>query len=76
MIMLDLVFITLLTVGVLVMFLIFTGIIKSVEQGSEEQAIAFVMKFYKVSREDALLYYWDEVKAYMSLSSKLNGVKE
>ena len=40
------------------------------------EAIAFVMQFYNISREDAINLYWDEVEAYMSLASKLNGVEE
>ena len=36
------------------------------------EAIEFVMKFYNISREDAINLYWDEVEAYMSLISKIN----
>jgi hypothetical protein len=32
-----------------------------------EQAIRFIMDFYQVSWDDAILYYWDEVEAYMKL---------
>ena len=32
-----------------------------------EQAIRFIMEFYKVSWDDAVQYYWDEVEAYIKL---------
>lgn len=32
-----------------------------------EQAIRFIMEFYKVSWDDAVQYYWDEVEAYTKL---------
>ena len=32
-----------------------------------EQAIRFVMDFYQVSWDTAVLYYWDEVESYMKL---------
>ena len=31
------------------------------------EAIEFVMRFYHISREDAVNLYWDEVEAYMEL---------
>lgn len=39
------------------------------------EAIEFVMQFYRVSKDDAVNFYWDEVEAYMALSLKLNGVE-
>jgi hypothetical protein len=36
------------------------------------EAIEFVMKFYNISREDAVNLYWDEIEAYISLSKRLN----
>ena len=38
-----------------------------------EQAILFVMKFYSVSREDAIKYYQDEIEAYMRLVDKFEA---
>jgi len=32
-----------------------------------ETAIRFVMEFYRVSREDAFKYYWDEIESYLRL---------
>lgn len=40
------------------------------------EAIEFVMQFYRISRDDAVNLYWDEVEAYMKLSLKFNGVEE
>jgi len=40
-----------------------------------DRAIEFVMKFYNISREDAVNLYWDEIEAYRSLADKLSGVK-
>lgn len=39
------------------------------------EAVEFVMEFYRVSREDAVNLYWDEIEAYMSLMTKLNKVQ-
>ena len=33
------------------------------------EAIRFIMEFYNVSEQDAILYYWDEIEAYMNLMS-------
>jgi DNA primase len=41
-----------------------------------KEAIEFVMKFYHISFDDAVNYYWDEVEAYMRLSEKLKEVEE
>ena len=41
-----------------------------------DRAIEFVMKFYNISREDAVNLYWDEIEAYRSLAPKLNGIEE
>lgn len=35
-----------------------------------EQAISFVMSFYRITREDAVELYWDEIEAFMSLKQK------
>ena len=32
------------------------------------ESIEFVMKFYNISWNDAINFYWDEVEAYMQLS--------
>lgn len=40
-----------------------------------ETAIRFVMEFYRVSREDAVKYYWDEIESYLRLQEHF-GVKE
>lgn len=34
---------------------------------NEEKAIQYIMQFYRVSREVACEFYWDEVVAYMKL---------
>jgi hypothetical protein len=39
-----------------------------------EKAIEFVMNFYHISRIDALMYYDDEIDAYLSLIKK--GITE
>ena len=36
------------------------------------EAIRFIMEFYNVSEQDAILYYWDEIESYMSLKLKLD----
>ena len=37
------------------------------------EAIHFIMEFYNVSEQDAIMYYWDEIEAYMSLKQKLDS---
>jgi hypothetical protein len=37
---------------------------------SREKAIAFVSKFYHVTRQEAVELYLDEIEAYLSLMSK------
>ena len=32
-----------------------------------ERAIRFIMEFYQVSWDTAVLHYWDEVECYMEL---------
>lgn len=39
-----------------------------------KEAIEFVMKFYNISFDDAVNYYWDEVESYMRLVEQ--GLKE
>jgi hypothetical protein len=39
--------------------------LKSRDKMNEEHAILYVMEFYRVSREVACEYYWDEIEAYM-----------
>lgn len=38
-----------------------------------EQAIRFIMEFYKVSWDDAIRYYWDEVEAYIKLIGNMQS---
>ena len=33
-----------------------------------EEAIFFIMNYYRVSRETAINLYWDEIEAYMQLN--------
>ena len=40
-----------------------------------EAAIRFVMEFYRVSREDAVKYYWDEIKSYLRLEEHFGECK-
>ena len=34
---------------------------------NQEKAIQYVMEFYRVSREVACEFYWDEIESYMQL---------
>ena len=40
-----------------------------------ETAIRFVMEFYRVSREDAVKYYWDEIESYLRLQEYFGECK-
>ena len=33
----------------------------------QDEAIEFVMQFYNISRETAMVFFWDEVESYMEL---------
>ena len=33
----------------------------------QDEAIEFVMQFYNISRETAVVFFWDEVESYMEL---------
>ena len=35
-----------------------------------ERSIAFVMRFYNISRKECIDYYWDEVEATQRLTEK------
>ena len=37
-----------------------------------EDAIRAVMQFYKITREECVEYYWDDVENYMSLMADIN----
>ena len=38
-----------------------------------DKAVEIVMRFYQVSKEDAIKYYMDEINAYLSLKEKLKN---
>ena len=40
-----------------------------------EIAIRFVMEFYQVSWDDAVKYYWDEIKSYLRLQEHFGEYK-
>jgi len=40
-----------------------------------EIAIRFVMEFYRVSWDDAVKYYWDEIESYMQLQEHFGEYK-
>ncbi len=40
-----------------------------------ERAIQYIMEFYRVSRDVACEFYWDEIEAYMKLMEKIKETK-
>jgi|DEB19_MinimDraft_3_1074340.scaffolds.fasta_scaffold44160_6 hypothetical protein len=40
-----------------------------------ERAIQYIMEFYRVSRDVACEFYWDEIEAYMKLMQKIKETK-
>jgi len=41
----------------------------------EERAIQYIMEYYRISRDVACEFYWDEIEAYMSLMKGPSGVE-
>ncbi len=40
-----------------------------------EREIQYIMEFYRVSRDVACEFYWDEIEAYMKLMQKIKETK-